>query len=194
MERGFAEQLKALRTARGMSQQQLAQKLFVSRSSVTRWENGTRIPNLLQLSRIADFFNVEISELVGDIGEEQAYVIIVDDNKRVLAGGLELLTEVMPGPEIIGFSSASAALRFAENHEVGIAFVDIELGRTNGLKLCQQLLEKNPQTNVIFLTAYPQYALDAWETEASGFLVKPITEEDVRKQLQKLKHPVRNLL
>ena len=63
------------------------------------------------------------------------------------------------------------------------------MGTTSGLDLCRTLLEINPRTNVVFLTAYPTYALDAWQTEASGFMVKPLTAEGVREQLTKLRFP-----
>jgi two-component SAPR family response regulator len=53
------------------------------------------------------------------------------------------------------------------------------------------LLEINPRTNVVFLTAYPDYSLDAWNTDACGFMVKPLTPESVREQLKKLRYPLR---
>ena len=42
----------------------------------------------------------------------------------------------------------------------------------------------------MFLTAYPDYSLNAWNTGASGFLLKPLTPEGVREQLKKLRYPV----
>lgn len=63
------------------------------------------------------------------------------------------------------------------------------MGKTNGLNLCRQLLEINPRTNVVYLTAYSEYSLDAWSTGASGFMLKPITAEGVRSQLQNLRYP-----
>jgi DNA-binding LytR/AlgR family response regulator len=67
--------------------------------------------------------------------------------------------------------------------------LDIELGTASGLELCRRLLEINPCTNVVFLTAYADYSLDAWKTEASGFMLKPLTTEGVREQLKKLRYP-----
>ena len=52
------------------------------------------------------------------------------------------------------------------------------------------LPEINPCTNIVFLTAYPDYTLDAWKTEAIGFMVKPMTQEGVREQLNKLRYPI----
>lgn len=42
---------------------------------------------------------------------------------------------------------------------------------------------------LVFLTAYPDYSLDAWNTEAAGFMVKPLTPEGFRAQLRKLRYP-----
>lgn len=57
------------------------------------------------------------------------------------------------------------------------------------LEVNVSLLEVNPCTNVIYLTAYPDYSLDAWDTGACGFLVKPLTPEGVRRQFKMLRHP-----
>ena len=65
------------------------------------------------------------------------------------------------------------------------------MGTASGLDLCRTLLEINPRTNIVFLTAYPDYSLDAWKTEASGFMVKPLTPEGVKEQLKKLRYPFR---
>ena len=47
--------------------------------------------------------------------------------------------------------------------------------------------------NVIFLTAYPEYSFDAWDTGACGFLLKPVTEKELRNQIGKLRFPVGGL-
>lgn len=80
-----------------------------------------------------------------------------------------------------------------EKKRISVAFLDIELGKTNGLNLCDTLMEINPATNIIFLTSYPDYAIRAWNTSASGFLIKPLHPEDIREQLKKLRFPVRSL-
>ncbi|MBQ9694854.1 MAG: hypothetical protein IJV58_00310, partial [Oscillospiraceae bacterium] len=59
----------------------------------------------------------------------------------------------------------------------------------SGLDLCRALLEINPCTRVVYLTAYPDYSLDAWDTGACGFMVKPLTPESVRGQLKMLRFP-----
>ena len=189
----FADKLRNLRVKKGMSQQQLAAKMFVDRSSIARWERGSRLPDLVLLPRLAECLGVEVSTLLPE-SEAQSrapVVILVDDEKPILSGGLRVLSATLTGAEITGFTRPSEALEFARGNPVSLAFLDIELGRMTGFELCEKLLEINPTTNVVFLTAWPDYSLKAWDTAASGFLVKPLMPEDIRAALTKLKHPVR---
>ncbi|MBE6003207.1 MAG: response regulator [Lachnospiraceae bacterium] len=48
----------------------------------------------------------------------------------------------------------SEAVEYAKTNRIALAFLDIEMGKTNGLELCRTLLEINPRTNVVFLTSY----------------------------------------
>ena len=193
MVKSFSENLKKIRLERGISQQQLADLLFVDRSSIANWESGRRVPGAVIMSRLAEYFNVDISYFLENENIETPNVIIVDDEEIILAGTMPILSKVMPGASITGFNKVSEAIKFAENNAVAIAFLDIELGRNSGIELCKKLMEIRPVTNVIFLTSYPDYSFDAWDTKASGFLVKPASPEDIQDQLKKLRHPVKGL-
>ena len=87
------------------------------------------------------------------------------------------------------FTKPSDAVEYAEDHRVDLALLDIEMGMISGLDVCRKLLDFNPRTNVVYLTAYRDYSFDAWDTGASGFLLKPLTPEGVKKQLKKLRYP-----
>jgi DNA-binding LytR/AlgR family response regulator len=80
-------------------------------------------------------------------------------------------------------------IEYAKMNRVSLAVLDIELGTASGLELCHRLLEINPCTNIVFLTAYADYSLDAWKTEACGFMLKPMTPESVKEQMKKLRYP-----
>ena len=188
----FAEALRDLRTERGLSQQQLAQMLYVDRSTVARWENGSRLPNAEMLFRLSECLQVDFNTLMRLVPttERQIHVMMVDDEPIVLNGGLPVLEKVMPEAEVKGFTKPSEALEFARQTPVYLAFLDIEMGRHSGLELCRELLQINSRTNVVFLTAYQEYAFNAWDTGACGFLVKPITPEALKKQLTLLRYPL----
>ena len=187
----FSETLKKLRAEKGFSQQALANKMYVTRPTVARWENGTRLPDALMISRLAEILGVDVNFLLSAAAESDRFpnVIMVDDRKLILSGGLPVLEEVIPNATVTGFTDSDQAIEYAKINRVSLAFLDIELRNTNGLELCKTLLGINPRTNVVFLTAYPDYSLDAWNTGASGFMLKPITADGVRKQLEKLRFP-----
>lgn len=196
MSKSFAETPKLIRTEQGLSQQQLADKLFVDRSSVANWESGRRVPNALLITRIAETLGVEIGMLMTSVNEEEEAkprVIVLDDEKIILRGEMITLEKVMPNASITGFSNPDDAITYAKSNNIRIIFSDIEMGAVNGIELSKEFLKINPRTNIIFLTAYADYSIDAWSTGASGFMVKPITEESLRKQLEHLRYPVNRL-
>ncbi|MBP3884682.1 MAG: response regulator [Olsenella sp.] len=187
----FAETLKGIRAERGLSQRELAERMYVTRSTIARWETGSRLPDAVMITRLAQCLDVDAGVLFSAVAvsDESPNVIMVDDRKVVLAGGLPALEEALPHATITGFTRPSEAVEYARANRVSLAFLDIDLGKTSGLDLCRTLLDINPRTNVVFLTAYDEYALDAWSTGASGFMLKPITAEGVRAQLKSLRHP-----
>ena len=191
MSTGFAETLRKLRTEQGLSQQKLADQVYVTRSTVARWETGSRLPDALMISRLAKCLGTDISTMLqlADESDESPNVIMVDDSRVILTDGLAVLEEVMPNAAITGFIWPQEAVDFAKMNRVSLAIVDIELGTASGLDLCRALLDINPRTNIVFLTAYPDYSLDAWKTEASGFMLKPMTPESIKEQLKKLRYP-----
>ena len=187
----FAENLKRLRTAKGLSQRELAEKIYVTRSTVARWENGSRLPDAVMISRLSKCLDTDVNTLISAIleSEEAPKVIMVDDRKIFLSGALPILEEELPNAIITGFTRPTEAIEYAKTNLVALAFLDIEMGKTNGFELCRTLLEINPRTNIVYLTAYIEYSFDAWSTGASGFLLKPITPENVRLQLKNLRYP-----
>ncbi|MBR1843055.1 MAG: response regulator [Oscillospiraceae bacterium] len=187
----FSETLKKLRGERGLSQKQLGQLMFVNHSTIARWENASRLPDAAMIIRLAQCLGVDANELLqlAAQSEDSPNIIMVDDSKVILSDGVNVLEEVMPNATVMGFIWPLEAIEYAKQHQIALAILDIELGTASGLDLCRTLLEINPRTNIVFLTAYPEYSLDAWNTEASGFMVKPLTPESVKEQLKKLRYP-----
>lgn len=196
MKFSFSETLRSLRTEQGLSQEQLAEKLHVDRSTVERWESGSRVPDATLIFRLGEILGVDAGVLLSRAAEpdERPHVILVDDEKIILNGSLPILRQALPGADVAGFTSPLAALDYARENHIELAFLDIEMGKTSGLDLCRELLKVNPRCNVIFLTAYEDYSVNAWDTGASGFALKPLTEKLIRRQLDLLRYPVRGLV
>ena len=191
MSQKFSDILKKIRTDKGLLQQELADRLYVTRATVSRWESGIRLPDVVMISRIARILDVDVNMLLAaaERSDDSPNVILVDDRKLILKSGLPILEEVLPNAKLAGFTDADEAVKFAKANRVALAFLDIELRDTSGIELCHKLHDVNPHTNVVFLTAYSEYSLDAWNTGAIGFMLKPITTEGVREQLKKLRYP-----
>lgn len=188
MNTAFSDILRKLRTESGLTQAQLASLMFVNKATISKWENGSRLPDAAMVTRLARVLRADVGTLLSAeaASDESCNIIMVDDNKAILSYSLLILEEVMPNATISGFNWPQEAIAYAKTNLIDLAILDIELGTASGLDLCSELLEINPGTKVIYLTAYPDYALDAWDTNASGFLVKPLTPKSVRRQLKKL--------
>ena len=191
MNKQFAETLRKLREDRGLSQAQLGIKMFVNQSTVARWEAGKRLPDIDMLTRLSKVLEADMGMLLSAAvwSDDSPNVILVDNSKPILNYEVAVLEEVMPNATITGFIRPREAIEYAQKNQIDLAILDIELGTASGLDLCSTLLGINPCTNVLYLTSYPDYALDAWDTDACGFMVKPLTPESVRKQLGKLRYP-----
>jgi transcriptional regulator with XRE-family HTH domain len=192
----FGETLRRLRAEKCLSQQQVANRLHVTRSAVANWEIGYRLPNAAMISQIARVLNADAALLLAaaDESHDAPNVLLVDDSPIALEGGLPVLREALPGANVVGLASPAEAVRYFKSNPVALALLDIKIGRTNGLDLCQELLHIRPNANIAYITAYPEYSLDAWNTDACGFILKPLEVEAVRTLIPKLRRPVRGLL
>ena len=116
--------------------------------------------------------------------------LVVDDSRLAAAAMARIIERIDPQGECLQSLSASDALSKCKDGGIDVAFLDIEMPGVNGLDLARRLKFIAPHTNVVFVTGYPEYALDAWNTQASAFLVKPVDEGAVRRALDNLRMPV----
>lgn len=187
----FADTLKRLRTEKGLSQNEIAKRMYVTSATVSRWENGNRLPDAAMIARLSDVLDTDVNVLLNAAAQsdEHPNIIMVDDNKVILNGGMPIIEEIIPNASLAGFTKPSEAVEYAKANRVALAFLDIEMGNISGLDVCRKLLEINPRTNVLYLTAYKEYSFDAWDTGAIGFMIKPLTADGIKKQLKKLRYP-----
>ena len=75
----FNEKLQELRKQKGLTQEELAEKLYVSRTAISKWELGRGYPNIESLKAIAKFFSVTLDEL---LSSGEVLTIAEEDNKR----------------------------------------------------------------------------------------------------------------
>ena len=186
--------IKKLRNEKNLSQQQLADMMFVTRKAVSNWEAGKRMPDINMLTRLSRALGTDTRVFLDiDDENEPPQFIIVDDEAVILKGFLMLLGRLLPDVQMYGFLDSAEVLPFARGNNVSVAFLDIELCESSGLVLAKQLMEINPQINIIFLTCHSEYTAEAIRMHASGYIMKPPTESDVLNELKHLRYPVKGL-
>ena len=75
----FNEKLQELRKQKGLTQEELAEKLFVSRTAISKWESGRGYPNIDSLKSVAKFFGVTVDELLSG---DELLILAQEDNKQ----------------------------------------------------------------------------------------------------------------
>jgi DNA-binding LytR/AlgR family response regulator len=108
--------------------------------------------------------------------------ILIDDEPLARAGLQKMLAGISSVDLLDGFSNAMDANDFLKDNEVELMFLDIEMAALNGLEFAKSLITK---PLIIFITAYPQYALDSYEMDAIDYLVKPVRMERLLKAINK---------
>lgn len=118
-------------------------------------------------------------------------IIAVDDERPALRTLERAIAHVARDAKVTCFESAGEALAYAKEKVVDIAFLDVEMDEMNGLQLAKALKDICGNTNIIFVTGYSQYTVNAFSIHASGYVLKPINPERVSTELKNLRYPVR---
>ena len=113
--------------------------------------------------------------------------LAVDDEIYMLENLQEAVAASSDIETVSAFSSCSAALAYAAENPVDVAFLDINMRGIGGLGLAEKLMEIYPQCKIIFCTGYEEYAVSAFKLHVSGYLMKPITAEAVQKEIDHIK-------
>ena len=113
--------------------------------------------------------------------------IAVDDEALMLRA---LVRAISVSPDITGvfqFSDCEKALAFVKDNAVNVAFLDINMRGMGGLTLAEKILALQPDCKIIFCTGYEEYAIPAFKLHASGYLMKPISAQDVQGEIDNIK-------
>ena len=112
-------------------------------------------------------------------------VIAVDDEYIALERLKRLLNDINYVELIGAWTDPQQVIAFLHTTEqkIDIAFLDIEMPQINGLQLAEEILLKDIQTDIVFITAYDQYAMDAFKVHAIDYLLKPMDTNDIKQCL-----------
>lgn len=118
-------------------------------------------------------------------------LLLVDDEQLQLLR-LENEVKAVMGKDvtIYAYLNPLEALKDIKDEIIDIAFLDVEMPGMNGISLAKELKKINPSINIIFVTAYDQYAIDAYSIHASGYLTKPVSANKIKEEIEELRKPI----
>ena len=121
------------------------------------------------------------------------HILAVDDEENMLEELVTELQKVFPGAQIHGEADALTAVDYVktlteDNQTLDYAFLDICMGGLNGLELARKIKTIQLDAKLIFCTAYTKYAFDAVGMYAKGYLLKPVSAEDIIRTLDEMVH------
>lgn len=127
------------------------------------------------------------------------YVLAVDDERIMLKELTIELGQIFPNADIQGFQDPMEAEQWAsdlaqEGKSLDYAFLDIRMRGMSGIELARRLKKLHPGTVLIFCTAYTEYAFDAVGMYAKGYLMKPISAENIVRTLDEMVYDWRKSL
>lgn len=119
-------------------------------------------------------------------------ILIVDDELAGRKVVEEAVRKVIADARIDMAQTADEAASLCMEKSFDVAFMDICMPGEDGLSLAKRIRDIQSRVNIILVSAYSEYAMDAHRLYVSGYIMKPPTEEDIREALSHLRYPVHN--
>ena len=118
-------------------------------------------------------------------------ILAVDNENLMLNRLCRHIKQIKPDSLVVSFKNPADALAYMENRTVDVVFLEIMLRKMMGIELARQMHQINPHVNIIFTSSYSNYMYEAMsEIRCSGFIVKPVTTEKIKRELEDLRHPI----
>ena len=115
-------------------------------------------------------------------------IAIAVDDEALMLGALVAAVDASPDIRAVEkFSDCEEALEYVRNNYVDVAFLDINMRGMGGLALAERIIEARPDCKIVFCTGYEEYAIPAFKLHVSGYLLKPISAEDVQTEIDNIK-------
>jgi len=116
-------------------------------------------------------------------------ILAIDDSPSALDVLTEAIRKARSNADVFPFDDPFELIKFAKETPCDIAFIDIQMPEMNGLELAVMLKKIKPSINIVFVTAYSKYAVEAMKLHPSGYVMKPATKKAVEQELENLRYP-----
>lgn len=121
-------------------------------------------------------------------------VVLVDDERPALRELEFLLREYREISVIATFTNPLEAIEKIEHLKPQVVFLDINMPQLRGVDAASRILDSSADTDIIFITAYEQYAIEAFELHALDYVLKPVSKERFKKTIQRIINKRRNVV
>lgn len=119
-------------------------------------------------------------------------IVCVDDESLSLQF-IEKQLEQIEGISIAAmFTNPLEAKEYILNEAIDTAFLDVQMPGINGIQLAEQILEYKPDINIVFITAYDQYAVEAFQLNALDYVIKPTTVERLHETIKRVNEKLKD--
>ena len=112
--------------------------------------------------------------------------ICVDDSALMLDMLKALFDQIEELKDVQYFQDPRDALEYSESGDFEIAFLDIQMPEINGITLAQKIKKNKPGCDIIFITSESEYKSHALQEKCSGYLIKPVSIEEIQVQLHNI--------
>ncbi|MBK3495847.1 response regulator [Viridibacillus sp. YIM B01967] len=117
-------------------------------------------------------------------------VLLIDDEEIALEV-LEIMISKIEGIEIVGkYTNPLLALQELLKVQVDVVFLDMEMPEIHGIEFAEKVMERYNGVEVLFVTAHPQFALEAFEVNATDYLLKPVSMTRLTKAVNKVEERI----
>lgn len=112
-------------------------------------------------------------------------IAVIDDERPARSELRHQLLELLPDAVIEEGDCGAKALEIAGEEKYDICFLDINLGDINGTVLVNALRTMQPEMKIVFVTAYSEYAVQAFELGVEDYIMKPFDRKRLEKVLRR---------
>ena len=118
------------------------------------------------------------------------FSLSIDNDTTSVQAVAKVLRAIEPAGVHLTASDAEVALAIIRDNSPDVVLMETIIGDKSGIEFAGEIRSIDPKTNIIFITDHPEYAVDAFKVRASGYLLKPVSEEDLVLEFSNLRNPV----
>ena len=122
--------------------------------------------------------------------EEDLRALVVDDEQLAREELCYLLAELGSVEIVAQAGDGPQALEAVGRHAPDVVFLDVQMPGLTGFEVARRLIDREPPVGIIFVTAYDQHAIEAFEVNAVDYLLKPVEADRLERAVQRVRRRV----